>query len=172
MWQILQTAITLRRVELCVGHDGAKSTGQSMTKDCTRNIFKLAIIFALLGVFNSGCGGAATTWSAEARSPDGLWLAIARSQQWGGPGNDYDATTVYLKWVKGSQRPSEILEFSHQYANMHLRMEWITPKHLNVVYAPTSKPGDQVNVDFQAVKCADVEITIQKLTSAAFRDAR
>lgn len=129
----------------------------------------IALLFALsMGILGSGCQGPATTWSAESRSPDGLWLAFARSQQWAGPGTAYDATTVYLKWIKGTQSPIEILGFSHQYATMHLRMEWITPKHLNIIYAPTSKSGDHVIVDFQAIKCADIEISIQELTSAAF----
>jgi len=66
--------------------------------------------------------GPATTWTSEARSPVGLWLATARSQQWSGPGNDYDATTVYLKWVRGWRAPTEILVFSHQYATINLKM--------------------------------------------------
>jgi hypothetical protein len=110
-----------------------------------------------------GCGPG-TTWTAEARSPDGLWLATARSEQWSGPGNAYDGTTVYLKWTTGS--PVEILGFSHQYATMNLKMEWVAPRHLNVVYGEKG-PDDKVEISFQAIRCADVEISVQHLDTAA-----
>jgi hypothetical protein len=93
---------------------------------------RTAIALVIIGVcvLGSGCRDTATTWSGEASSPDGHWLATARSQQWGGPGTAYDATTVYLKWNKGSQPPTQVLVFSHQYATMNLKMEWVTPTHL------------------------------------------
>jgi hypothetical protein len=59
--------------------------------------------------------------------------------------------------------PTEILEFSHEYATMNLKMEWITPTHLNVMYGESGKPGDEVNLDFQAVKCGGVEISVQHM---------
>jgi hypothetical protein len=103
--------------------------------------------------------GATVTWSAEASSPDGLWLAVAKSRQWSGPGNAYDATTVYLKWIKGSQPPIEVLGFSHELGTMNLKMEWITPKHLHVIYGESEKRGDHVNINFQAIKCAGIDIS-------------
>jgi hypothetical protein len=111
--------------------------------------------------------GPQTTWSAESRSPDGLWLATARSQQWSGPGNAYDGTTVYLKWT--TRPPVEILEFSHQYATMNLKMEWAAPRHLNVIYGEKG-PGDKVEIGFQAIRCADVEISVQHLNAAMTSD--
>ena len=124
----------------------------------------ISVIIVAIGVFLAGCrDNPTTTWTSEARSPDGLWLATARSQQWSGPGNAYDATTVYLKWVRGSQPAVEILGFSHQYATMNLKMEWLTPTHLNVMYGESGKPGDHVSVDFQAIKCAGIEISAQHL---------
>jgi hypothetical protein len=94
-----------------------------------------------------------------------LWIASARSQQWSGPGNAYDATTVYLKWIKGSRPPTEVLEFSHQYATMNLEMEWVTPTHLNVTYGPSARPGDQVSLDFQVVKIGGIDISVRQLSS-------
>jgi hypothetical protein len=133
-----------------------------------RSPVRTAITVIIIVVcFFGACQDVATTWSAEARSPDGLWLATARSQQWGGPGTAYDATTVYLKWIKGSQPPTEVLEFSHQYATMDLKMKWITPKHLEVTYGPSAKPGDHVSLDFQAVKCGGVDISVRDLSSGA-----
>jgi hypothetical protein len=89
-----------------------------------RTAVKLIIFSACL--FGLGCQDVGTTWEEEARSPDGLWLAAARSQQWGGPGTAYDATSVYLKWVRGSQPPVLVMAFSHQFATMNLKMKWLT----------------------------------------------
>lgn len=127
------------------------------------------VILFLVGVclLVAGCKTAVTTWSAEARSPDGQWLANARSQQWSGPGNDYDATTVYLKWIKGSQPPARVLVFSHQYATMNLRMEWITPTHLAVTYGPSVRPGDHVSLDFQVVKISGIDISVRDLSAVS-----
>jgi len=133
-----------------------------------RSPFRTATKLIIVGVCLLGaCQDVATTWSAEARSPDGLWLATARSQQWGGPGTAYDATTVYLKWIRGAQPPTQVLGFSHQYATMDLRMKWITPTHLEVTYGPSAKPGDHVSLDFQAVKCGGVDISVRDLSSGA-----
>ena len=112
-----------------------------------------------------GCGPT-KTWSAEARSPDGYWLAVARSEQWSGPGNAYDATTVYLKSLKGSQPPMQVLGFSHQFATMNLKMEWATPTQLHVTYGESATPGDHVSVDFQVVKYAGIDISLQHLSGS------
>jgi hypothetical protein len=48
---------------------------------------------------------------------------------------------------------------------MYLKMEWITPTHLNVTYAASVKPDDRVSLDFQAVKCDGVEITVREIPS-------
>jgi hypothetical protein len=129
----------------------------------------ITIVMIWGGVLAAGCDDVATTWSAESRSPDGLWLATAQSQQWSGPGTAYDATTVYLKWIKGSQPPTQVLLFSHQYATMSLNMEWLTPAHLEVTYGVSARPGDHVKLDFQAVKCGDVDISVRDLSSETKR---
>jgi hypothetical protein len=108
-----------------------------------------------------GCHDVAMTWSAEAQSPDGRWVATARSQQWGGPGTAYDATTVYLKQIEASKSPTQVLVFSHQYATMNLKMEWVTPTHLDVRYGPSSRPGDRVTLDFQVAKISGVDISVE-----------
>jgi hypothetical protein len=123
----------------------------------------ISLIAIAVSVLLCSCGGPTTTWSTKARSPDGYWLAVARSEQWSGPGNAYDATTVYLKWLKGSQAPTQVLEFSHQYATMNLKMEWVTPTHLHVTYGESAGPGDHVSLDFQVVKCSGVDISAQYL---------
>jgi hypothetical protein len=125
----------------------------------------MLLLIVGLCIWGSGCQDVATTWSAEVPSPGGHWLATARSQQWGGPGTAYDATTVFLKPSKGTQPPTQVLAFSHQYATMYLKMDWITPTHLDVTYAASTRPNDHVSLDFQAVKCDDVEITVREIPS-------
>jgi hypothetical protein len=125
----------------------------------------LSLLILGLCVLGVGCQNVATTWSTEAPSPDGLWLATARSQQVGGAGTAYDGTSVYLKWTKGSQPPTHVLGFSHHYATMNLKMEWVTPTHLEVTYGPSARPGDHVSLDFQVVKCAGIDISVRDLSS-------
>jgi|SRR5208282_3785275 len=132
----------------------------------------IALMVIAVCVLGSGCQDVGTTWSAEARSPDGLWLATARSQQWGGLGTAYDATTVYLKWIKGSQPPTQVLGFSHQYATMNLNMEWLTPTHLEVTYGPSASPGDHVSLDFQAIKCGGIDISVRDLSRETTNKSR
>lgn len=127
-----------------------------------------AISLIIVGVFllGFGCRDVATTWSAEARSPDGHWLAIARSEQGGGPGNAYDATTVTLKSITGLQPQMQVLSFSHQFATMDLKMEWVTPTHLEVTYGPSARPGDHVSLNLQVVKMGGIDISVRDASSA------
>jgi hypothetical protein len=73
-----------------------------------------AIGLIIIGVcaLASGCRNYDAIWSAESRSPDGYWLATAREERGGGFGNAYDSASVYLKQIKSSRPPVEILEFS------------------------------------------------------------
>jgi hypothetical protein len=125
-----------------------------------------ATSLASIGVclLTSGCERATTTWSAEARSPDGLWVATARTESLAGPGTAYDGTTVYLKWTKGGHA-TRVLAFTHYYPTMNLKMEWITPTHLGVTYGENARPGDHVRVDFQVVKYGDLDISLRDLST-------
>ena len=124
----------------------------------------ITLISIAVFVVVSGCDDGVTTWSAEARSPDGLWLATASSRSEGGGPTAYDFTTVDLKWLRGSQPSTRVLSFSHQFPTMNLKMEWITPKHLNVTYGPSARPGDNVSLDFQVVKMSGIEISVRDLS--------
>jgi hypothetical protein len=121
----------------------------------------LAILVCLLTL---GCHQAQApnvSWSEQVKSPDGIWLATARSEWGGGMGGSYDVTIVALKIINGSQPPVQILLFSHEYPTMNLKMDWLGPKHLNVKYGPSARPGDDVSIEFQAIKCAGIEISVQ-----------
>jgi hypothetical protein len=150
---------------------GASSRPEAILALIRPLIFLIIVTLCLLVMGCRRTGpGPATTWLAKARSPDGNWLAMAGNQQWIGPGITSYGTTVYLKW-KGPQPSTEVLVFSNPYEKMHLKMEWITSTHLKVIYAPLI-PVDQVVVDYQVIKCAGVQISIQEVTSAAFNTSR
>ena len=129
-----------------------------------RGLLLVAFVICML---ETGCNDSAITWSAETGSPNGQWLATARSQQWGGPGTADDATTVFVKRINTQEPAKEVLVFSHQYATMNLKMQWVGPSHLHVAYGPSAKPGDHVKLDFQVVKFGDIEISVENLASSS-----
>jgi hypothetical protein len=118
---------------------------------------------------DSICSGkdATTTWTAEARSPDGEYVASARSIQTGGPGTAYAGTSVCLNQLKQPQ--VEILGFSQELATISLRMKWLDARHLDVAYGPSRTPGDSVTVDFQVVKFGPVQISLHRLPRDSLR---
>ena len=109
----------------------------------------------------SACKNAVTIWSTEVRSPDGRWLAIARTDQYSGPGNAALLTTVQLRRTKGPQDPIEVLLFMQDAKSIDLKMNWPTSSHLEVTY---KKPAV---IDFQAIKCAGIDISVRDLSGEA-----
>jgi hypothetical protein len=69
-------------------------------------------------------------------------MASARTDQYSGPGNAGLYTTVYLRRTSGEKNPIEILLFDQQVAH-------------------TQHP----NLDFQAVKCAGIDISVRELSN-------
>lgn len=108
----------------------------------------------------AACDDTATVWSAEARSPGGYWQASAQTKQYGGPGTAGLITSVYLARTNSSDAPIKVLELAQdtQPGTIALQMYWLTKNHLEVTYKghPT--------IDFQAVKCADVVISVRDLS--------
>lgn len=125
--------------------------------DVMRKMVLLLVVVTC--VLASGCK-APITWSAESRSSDGKMIATAKTTDESGPGTDFIQTTVYLNWTKGSQPPMLILAFSDGPAGpggMNVGMNWLSPTHLELTYK------GQRPLDFQAVKCDGVDITVQAL---------
>jgi hypothetical protein len=124
--------------------------------------FKAILLIAFGAcVFMFGCK-ASPTWSAESRSPDGKMIATANTFEQSGFGTGWVHTTVYLNWTVGSQPPSEILAFSDGPSGpggMNVGMKWLSPTHLDLTYK------GQRPLDFQAVQCDGVDITVRDLSS-------
>jgi hypothetical protein len=103
-----------------------------------------------------------TIWSAEARSPDGLWLATAHTVQHFGPGTAGIVTSVYLKRTNDSNSPTEILGFFHDEKDssntINLTMQWLTDSHLDVTY------NGHATLDLQTVKFGGIDISVRNLS--------
>lgn len=111
-------------------------------------------------IWTFGCRqGPNAVWQTQARSPDSVVVATARSLPGRGRGNSSATTIVYLQ--RGSQDSVEVLNFDNSYGAMWLQMKWLTARHLEVSYGPTTS-RDIISIDFQAVKVADVEISLRR----------
>jgi len=118
----------------------------------------------------SGCG-ADTVWENETRSPDGRYVAIARTLQNGGFGSASVDTSVSLQQANIPRTGTIVLDFycdgpvPHPYildnvanagGTISLKMKWITPSHLDVTYH-----GD-ANIGFQAVRYQGIDISLEE----------
>ena len=119
-----------------------------------------------------GCrkGGVETIWTAEAKSPDGQWLAKAQTDQRSGFGTDGAVTAVYLQPSNGARSPVLILGFSHnQHARaslIDLKMKWVDGKHLEVSYK------EHPDLDFQAIKYAGITISVRDFSDGGMSAPR
>jgi hypothetical protein len=124
-----------------------------------------SLIIVIVCFLLSGCKGegSETIWSAEARSPDGSRVASARTVAFSGFGTGYIWTAVYLNLTKGSQPPTAILKLSDTFERpsdeISVEMKWLTPTHLELTYK-----GHRT-LNFQAVKCVGVDISVRDLSS-------
>lgn len=113
----------------------------------------------LLCVSAFGCEDAETIWSTESRSPDGGWVATAKTDQYGGPGTAGIISTVSLRQVKGRQDKIEILQLSQNASSIDLKLNWLTSSHLEITF---KQPA---SIDFQAIKCGGIDISVRDLSS-------
>lgn len=128
----------------------------------------LVVIFSVvLCLGTSGCTNSEQTWFAEARSPDGKFVATARTLQPGGWGTGSPPeTSVDLNWTTGSQKPAEIFQFVgdvDQPDNMKVGLIWLSPTQLEITYKPKRI------IQFQAVRCFDVNISAQEVDGVPAR---
>jgi hypothetical protein len=99
-------------------------------------------------------------WSVEVKSPDGEKVAAGKTFDNTGPGTDGPSVTVvYLNYKY--QKPKEILAFvnnSYPAADAAVDIKWLSSTRLEVTYHK-----DKQEVDFQAIKLGDVEITLKTI---------
>jgi hypothetical protein len=120
---------------------------------------KVLLLSVSICILISGCRDVATIWTIEVLSPDGQWHAVARTDEYGGPGTAGLQTIVSLRASKGSQTPIQILLFTQNEKSIDLQMKWLSPSHLEVTY------NGHPSLDFQAIKCAGIDISVRDLSS-------
>jgi hypothetical protein len=129
------------------------SSTSPFIKLCSQHLFVIVIALALLTT--CGCKETpATDWSEQAVSPDGSWTARASNQRGGGMGGAYNDATVRLKRKTGPSDEITILSFSNESQVADLKMEWVDSTHLTVSYP------SYATIDFQAIKCAGINISV------------
>ena len=112
----------------------------------------------LVCLFFASCRDVGTIWSTESHSPDGQWIANAKTDQYGGPGTAGLQSTVSLKRVKGPKDHMMVLLLSSQdVTSIQPKLNWISSSHLEIAY---KQPA---SIEFQAIKCAGIEITVRTL---------
>lgn len=125
-----------------------------------RSLFQAAVSIILLCGMLTGCGSDPTIWSASSPSPDGHWVALARTVQHTGPGANGVETNVEVKQLSGLRRTTRILSFMNDGNSLELKMDWTTPSHLDVQFK-----GDPKVLYFQVVKTSGVDISVHNLSS-------
>ena len=89
-------------------------------------------------------------------------LASARTVAQSGFGTSSIETEVYLKWIKSSQPPVQVLGFSYESefpsGTTSVGMKWLNPTHLEVTYK------GHANLGFQIVKCGGIDISVRDLS--------
>ena len=133
----------------------------NLSSTAVRKMISHAIISICVLVL--GCEGPRTTWSTEAQSPDGKMIAHARTIQPSGIGTGEIGTFVDLNWTGGSQSPTVVLAFSdgadQPGGDKSVGINWLSPTHLELTYK------GQRTIDFEAVKCHGVDISVRNLSS-------
>ena len=97
--------------------------GAGSSRGSARGI-ALSIVLAVICCLLTSCSPS-TVWKAELPSPDGRYVAVARTLQQGGPGNNWIVTSVSLEQARIPQTRTEVLSFSckGQFQNL---IPWIT----------------------------------------------
>jgi hypothetical protein len=132
-----------------------------MSSNLSVNLLKISrCLFLALAL--TGCRSKPDiTWSTQAYSSDKHWLATAQGEAGGSFGGGYESTIVYLNQTE--QPPLEILGFDRLFPKSNLHLNWVGPRHLEVVIDPGTDPVNSTEVHFQAIKCGDVTITLEPI---------
>jgi hypothetical protein len=147
----------------------------------TRAAIRRAALLLTIGVCVLGTDcGTPTIWKAEARSPDGLWIASVQTLQNGGFGTASLDTVVYLKQNNRSEPPVPVLGLScrgpaprpyvldqaNAGGTINLTMKWLTPSHLEVTY--DSHP----DLYLQVLKFGGIDISARDLSSETTKPSK
>jgi hypothetical protein len=123
----------------------------------------ITIVTVLACTLLLGCGRDPIIWSASSESPDGHWTAVAYSVQHTGPGANSVDTIVEIKELKRNilfRYSEKVLGFMDDGASMALKMNWVSPSHLEVVFN-----DDPKMLYHQVVRTSGIEISVRDLSN-------
>ncbi len=121
----------------------------------------VTVLTVLMCLTLGACREDPTVWSATSRSPDGNWLAVAHTVQHTGPGANGVETIVEIRQSTGLLKHSQrVLAFMNDGASMGLKMNWVSPSHLEVVFK-----DDPEVLYYQVVKTSGIDISVRNLSS-------
>ncbi len=121
----------------------------------------MAIVMLLACTLPEGCGEDPTIWSASSECPDGNWVAVAHTVQHTGPGANGVETIVEIKQVKRNillRHSERVAGIMNDGASMGLKMNWVTPSHLEVVFK-----NDPKVLYYHLAKASGIEISVRDL---------
>jgi hypothetical protein len=131
----------------------------SSSSSCSAIRKAISFLIALPVVVLAGCHDAPKKiWSAESKSPDGMWAADAYTLVYTGPGLDGVETRVEITRFDGAGGHIQVLGFMNGGGDMDLKMSWSAPSRLDVTYK-----DDPKMLYFQVVKTSGVEISVKDL---------
>jgi hypothetical protein len=109
----------------------------------------------------SGCNpfGPETVWSTTLISPDGKWVAGARTQMWSGPGVGTAGSSVYISRADDPRNLTVIVDYPLGAVDIHPQIKWRSAQELEVGVPNTE------TLTFQAVKFADIRITVKGISN-------
>lgn len=103
-------------------------------------------------------------WSEEVPSPDGHWIASARTDQTSGPGINACGTGIYLKHISDSGEGQLVLGFANDVVMgkqvTTLNLVWLNPSHLRVTFNKIPEFNVRNN------NFGDIEITVVEQSSS------
>lgn len=101
-----------------------------------------------------------TIASIDLKSPDGGWIALARTEQYSGPGNAGLYESVWLERTAGKRDAIEVLLLDEENPPpVDVKLQWLTPSHLEIAYR------EPATVDFHLIKYASIDISLRVLES-------
>ena len=123
---------------------------------------QITVVITIL-VAGLGCQDVATIWTAEAKSPDGKWVALATTRQHGGPGTAGVETGVELRRTDDPHQSQLILGVFHDpnstFPKINLTMTWLSLSHLDIAYE------GRATLTFQVVKYQGVDISVHEIST-------
>jgi len=120
----------------------------------------LCLLFCLLA---TGCEQK-PVWSTQVASPDGKWVASARTTVTGGFGTGDIMTNVFLTWNSGSKSSFEIMKFDK--SNPDLTITWASPSHLDIGY------NGNAEIWLQVVRYGKVDIALHNQSKGSAHSLR